>query len=112
MTRGRLAVRLVCATLIVAATAVSLVASAQEVIRTGRPVSTGGPIVQLTLVIIVVASLYVVIRVRGYLDETRPPRNAVMCSACGNHAAAFDRRCRRCGARLDQQAASIRPPGA
>jgi hypothetical protein len=101
MTRRGVAARLACPALVIILATVSLIGSTQEIIRTGRPVSTGGPLVQVALLVIAVAALYIVTRVKGYLDESRPPRNAILCSACGNHAAAFDRRCRRCANRLD-----------
>ena len=103
MTQRRLAARLACAALVILVAALSLVASVQEVLRSGRPVSTGGPVVQLAVIVIAVAAIYMAVTVKGYLDETRPPRNAIICPSCANRAATFDRRCRRCGGRLDLQ---------
>ena len=96
----RLVTRLVVVGIIVAVAAIALVASAQEVIRTGRPLSAGGPVAIVMAAIIIVAALYISRRVRTYLDETWPPRGAVPCMTCGTQGAAFDRRCRQCGARL------------
>jgi hypothetical protein len=104
MSRRHLAVRLAFAALVIVAAAASLVSLAQEVIRTGRPASGGGPVLTVAALIVIVATSYLVHQVKVYLDETRPPKDAVACSSCGNHAAVFDRRCRRCGEWLKPRA--------
>ena len=107
MTRRRLAVRLALAALVLLAAAVLLVSSAQEIWRTQRFASSGGPIFNLAVIVIGVTTLYIVLQVRAYLNETRPPRGAVACPSCGHHAAAFDRRCRRCGAWIRSRAQEL-----